>query len=897
MILLSSANTTAEQNAFQKITLAADATVSTGQRFDVRAAQVGGVNAATLDLAGHTLTKIGGNTFGLINTTVTDGNIVVNAATLDVETTSVIQGNGTITYNTNNNSTTRGQFSQTVGSNITRPIVIMGDGVQLGSGSNNATAINSNISLQGNLTVTALNTNGTGTFTLGGNISESGGPHTITKTNNGTGVSTLVLSGNNSFTGGVSIVGGVVQMGSSTALNASIPVSFDDSAINTTGLRLAGNNVSIGGLQANSSPFVENGSATPATLTVNTSTPNTFAGTVQDGAGGGALSLAMGAGSLNLSSSNTYTGSTLVTGGGTLNITGSVTSSTFNIQNGTLVLGSGGGAIPANSSFNLGAGTTSGTLDLNGSTISVNALSTSGTGVTNSISNNAGSQATLNFVGANSTFGGKIQNNTLLVVGDNTNASKLTLTGASTNSAGVTVNSLSTLTVNGSLAASAPVQINNNATLAGTGSLGNVTLQNGSTIRPGGTSLGTITLASLSANGSDYQADLAAGNQSDKIAVTGAANIGSNVTITPTSPSPPAGTYTLLTSTSLTGSAPLLNVPTGTRQTFTLHFGDAVANAITLNVVGSNKSLTWTGANGTAWDFNTTLNWSDNGGTTTNEHFFQLDSVTFGNGPTNRNIVLNFAASPAAVTVNNSTGNDYSISGTGKITGVGKLTKSGTGKLTLTTNNDYTGGTDINGGTLQIGDPTVGGGTSGSLGSGPVGGTGGNLIFARSDSATVNAAIGGATNISQIGGGTLTLNAANTYTGATVVGSGTLRLGVPGALASGTSVTLGDAANHSGNLDLNGQNATIGGLAVIGGGSANIISNNGGADSTLTYAGGNSTFSGSIQDLGGTKINLTVNNGTLKLTGANTYSGATTTNGSGILQIGNRRHLGHHRLR
>ncbi len=604
-ITYSSANTSAQQNAFQKVTLSADATVSTGQRFDIRAAQVGGTNAATLDLAGHTLVKIGGSTLGLINTTVTDGKIIVNSGVLSVEQNSVIQGNGTISYFTSNTGTTRAQFSQTLGSNITRPIIISGDGVQMGSASNNATAVNSNISLFGNLTVTALNTNGTGTFTLGGDITEGALQRSLIKTNNGTGVSTLILSGHNSFTGGLSIVGGVVQMGSSTALNSGIPVSFDDSATNTTGLRLAGNNVTIGGLIANSQPFVENGSATPATLTVNTSGPNTFFGTVQDGTGGGALSLAMGSGNLTLSSTNTYTGTTSVTGGGTLNITGTVTSSTFNIQNGTLIVGNGS-SIPMNSSVSLGAGTTSGVLDLNGSNVTFNALSTSGSGTGNNVINSAGSAATLNFVGPNSTFGGKLQNNVQLVVGDNTNVSKLTLTGASTNTGGVTVNNFSTLTVNGSLAASAPIQINGGGILTGTGSMGNLTLQSGSIIRPGNSGVGTITAASLTAVGSEYQPDLAAGNQSDKIAVTGAANIGGNVIITPTSPSPPAGTYTLLTSSSLTGTAPTLNVPTGTRQTFALHFGDTVANAITLNVTGSNKSLTWTGAANGSWDLNST---------------------------------------------------------------------------------------------------------------------------------------------------------------------------------------------------------------------------------------------------------------------------------------------------
>ena len=376
-----------QQNVFQKLVLSADATVSTGQRFDVRAAQVGGSNAATLDLAGHTLTKIGGNTLGLVNTTVTNGDILVNNGALSVEGSSVIQGTGAIRYNSMTNPV-RGQFSQTVGANITRPIFITGDGVTLGSSSNNPTAINSSISLLGNLTVSALNTNGTGTFTIAGNINEGALQHSLTKTNNGTGVSTLVLSGNNSFTLGLKIVGGVVQMGSSTALNSGIPVSFDDSAMNTTGLRLAGNNVTIGGLIANSQPFVENGSATPATLTVNTSGPNTFFGTVQDGTGGGALSLAMGTGNLTLSSTNTYTGATSITGGGTLNITGTVTSSSFNIQNGTLIVGNGS-SIPVNSSVSLGAGTTSGVLDLNGSNVTFNALSTSGSGTGSAVVNNA----------------------------------------------------------------------------------------------------------------------------------------------------------------------------------------------------------------------------------------------------------------------------------------------------------------------------------------------------------------------------------------------------------------------------------------------------------------------------------------------------------------------------
>ena len=48
------------------------------------------------------------------------------------------------------------------------------------------------------------------------------------------------------------------------------------------------------------------------------------------------------------------------------------------------------------------------------------------------------------------------------------------------------------------------------------------------------------------------------------------------------------------------------------------------------------------------------------------------------------------------------------------------LTQSGTGTTYLTNTNTYTGTTLISAGTLQVGDNSVGGSTTGTLGSGPV---------------------------------------------------------------------------------------------------------------------------------------------------------------------------------
>ena len=85
-----------------------------------------------------------------------------------------------------------------------------------------------------------------------------------------------------------------------------------------------------------------------------------------------------------------------------------------------------------------------------------------------------------------------------------------------------------------------------------------------------------------------------------------------------------------------------------------------------------------------------TVNWIDSGGVS--EKFFNLDTVTFGTGPANRNVTLDTVVSPGAVTVNNAAGSDYSISGSGSIadsgvTGGTPLTKAGAGTLTLGTAN------------------------------------------------------------------------------------------------------------------------------------------------------------------------------------------------------------------
>jgi len=100
------------------------------------------------------------------------------------------------------------------------------------------------------------------------------------------------------------------------------------------------------------------------------------------------------------------------------------------------------------------------------------------------------------------------------------------------------------------------------------------------------------------------------------------------------------------------------------------------------------------------------------------------------------------------------------------------LVKNGNGTVVLTGANTYSGTTTINGGTLQVGS----GGTSGSLGTNNIVNNG-ILAINRSDGVALNQSISGAGGIVRTGGGLLALTANNTYSGATVISNGTLQVG------------------------------------------------------------------------------------------------------------------------
>ncbi len=152
-------------------------------------------------------------------------------------------------------------------------------------------------------------------------------------------------------------------------------------------------------------------------------------------------------------------------------------------------------------------------------------------------------------------------------------------------------------------------------------------------------------------------------------------------------------------------------------------------------------------------------------------------------------------------------------------------------------------------------------------------------------SLTLAGKVSGAFGFTKLGAGTTLLSSsANDYTGNTTVTAGTLRLGANNVIPHGAGGIAGNVVVN-GTLDLNGKSDSINGLSGSG-----ILDNTAAATSTLGVGnnGQTSTFSGIIQSTTGNINLIKTGNGTLTLSGANTFAGTVTINPStGILALGN----------
>ena len=191
------------------------------------------------------------------------------------------------------------------------------------------------------------------------------------------------------------------------------------------------------------------------------------------------------------------------------------------------------------------------------------------------------------------------------------------------------------------------------------------------------------------------------------------------------------------------------------------------------------------------------------------------------------------------------------------VDGAGALTKLGAGTLILAADNSYAGGTTVSAGTLQVGNGAAAGNVAGDIAND------GALIFDRSDELAYDGTISGSGSITQAGGGTLILSNDQRYTGATTVAAGTLQLG-----SGGASGSVAGSVTNNGALVFNRRDSFTYGGVVAGtgtmtqGGTGTLV-----LTQNQTYSGGTTIRSGTLQlGNGGTTGNVAgdvVNDGTL----------------------------------
>ena len=245
------------------------------------------------------------------------------------------------------------------------------------------------------------------------------------------------------------------------------------------------------------------------------------------------------------------------------------------------------------------------------------------------------------------------------------------------------------------------------------------------------------------------------------------------------------------------------------------------------------------------------------------------------------------------------------------------LTKTGSGTLVISGAETYTGATNINAGTLQLGAAnripnnsavTVASGATldvhgfgetvasiAGAGNITLGAASGSLQVSGAASTTFSGVISGAGFLQKAGTGTLTLSGANSYTGVTNINRGTLRLGADNALSNSTAVTVASGAT----LDLNSYDDTIGSLAgagivTLGSGTLTVGANNASTTFSGSFTSGDTgtlakTGTGTLTFGAGMNLssgNLVLSGGTLNLGGFSSAFDSLAVTANSVLDFG-----------
>ena len=118
-----------------------------------------------------------------------------------------------------------------------------------------------------------------------------------------------------------------------------------------------------------------------------------------------------------------------------------------------------------------------------------------------------------------------------------------------------------------------------------------------------------------------------------------------------------------------------------------------------ISTMRANGEIVWSGSESDTWDVSGTENFVNASGE--KDVFVSGDVVTFGDGANYYTINLSGEIEADSVIVDNSNGT-YIFKGSGALVGNTTLVKRGGGSLTIMTDNTYTGGTRISGGTVAV---------------------------------------------------------------------------------------------------------------------------------------------------------------------------------------------------
>ena len=254
----------------------------------------------------------------------------------------------------------------------------------------------------------------------------------------------------------------------------------------------------------------------------------------------------------------------------------------------------------------------------------------------------------------------------------------------------------------------------------------------------------------------------------------------------------------------------------------------------------------------------------------------------------------NLALGSANLTLGNNNAYDgYVARYSGSLSGAGSLTKTGANTQRISSSNSYTGGTNLNGGVLEVpgnvntalgtGSVTFGGGSIKALGAITLGNpvvvnSGGGGVLCNGNAVTFSGTLSGTGGLTTDGTGSLILTGANTYSGGTVI-QNTVQVASSGGLGTGPFSLNGGTLQITNNINLGSQGISItangsaidtGTYTLTSSGSITVASGQTFVKlgtGTFNWSGSGSSFNGDLAIDAGS-INYT-GTGTLTLTNGN----------------------------